>query len=364
MKPPPAARLTIDLDALAHNYAALRAEAEGVEVAPVVKADAYGLGAGPVARRLWREGARSFFVARLAEGEALRTDLGPERPAAIYVLDGLAAGAAARVAAADLIPALSSLPQIEEASTVAAAQGRRLACALHFDTGMNRQGLSTPEARALAQAPERLRRLDVGLVMSHLGSAGEPADARNRRQLETFRALRALFPEGRASLAASAGTFLGPDYRFDMVRPGISLYGGGPRERPDARLRAVATLEAPLLDIRRVERGETIGYGSAMIAERPMRMGVVGAGYADGLIRASARRAYAWADGARRPVVLVNMDLIAVDLDDAAVSLGDMVELLGANALLDDLAEAAGTVALECLVRLGRRMERIYLGGD
>src|SRR5512143_1926815 len=136
------ARLTIDLDALAHNHAVLRAQAPGAEVAPVLKADAYGLGAGPVARRLWFEGARSFFVARLAEGEALRALLTPERPATIYVLDGMTEGSARRLDVACLTPVLSSLPQIAAAAAHAASLGRKLQVALHIDTGMSRQGLT------------------------------------------------------------------------------------------------------------------------------------------------------------------------------------------------------------------------------
>jgi alanine racemase len=362
------ARLTIDLDALAHNYRLLAAEAAGAQVAPVVKADGYGLGAVPLARRLWAEGARGFFVARLAEGEALRRGLGPERPAEVFVLDGLTAGAGPRLAAADLTPALLSLPQASEAAAFARALGRPLRVALHVDTGMNRQGLAPDEARALAQSTDALKGLDVALVMSHLGAAPTPEDPHNPLQLARFAAARALFPQARASLAASAGIFLGPDYRFDLVRPGVSLYGGGPLETPDPRLRAVARLTAPILDIRTVRAGERLGYGSRLTLERTTRIAVVGAGYADGIIRSAPRGgapnagAYAWAAGARRRLLIVNMDLLAIDLGDAAARVGEEVELLGDHALLDDLATAAGTVAHEVLVRLGRRGERAYLG--
>jgi alanine racemase len=356
------ARLEIDLDALAQNYRVLAAEAAGADVAPVVKADGYGLGAVPVARRLWAEGARSFFVARLAEGEALRAGLGRDKPAAIYVLDGMTAGAGPWLATADLTPALSSLPQVNAAAAFARTLGRPLGVALHVDTGMNRQGVTLEEARALAQSADALRGLDLQLVMSHLGSGSAPEDPYNALQLSRFAAARALFPEARASLAASGGILLGADYRFDLVRPGVSLYGGGPLERPDPRLRAVARLTAPILDIRTVRAGERLGYGSRVTLERTTRVAVVGAGYADGVIRAARGDGYAWLAGARRKLLIVNMDLLAIELGEAEAQVGEPVELLGDNALLDDLAAAAGTVAHELLVRLGRRGERVYVG--
>jgi alanine racemase len=362
MSEPRQARLTIDLDAVAENLAVLRAEAPGVEIAPVVKSDGYGLGAAPVTRRLWSEGCRGFFVARLAEGEALRRALGPDRPARIYVLDGVTAGSAARLLAADLTPVVASLPQAAAASAAARAAGRRWPVALHVDTGMNRQGLTPDEARALVQSPDGLRDLDVVLLMSHLGSASTPSDPRNAEQLARFQAVAPLFPEARKSLAASAGLFLGEPYRFDVARPGISLYGGGPEDRPDPRLKAVATLTAPILDIRNLRPGDRVGYGAAVTLDRPVRAAIVAAGYTDGVIRAAMGDGFAWCRGARRRLIIVTMDLLAIDLGDADAQVGDPVELLGPNAPLDDLAAAAGTVAHEVLVRLSARAERVYLG--
>jgi alanine racemase len=354
------ARLTIDLDALAHNLGVLAQFAPGAEVAAVIKADGYGLGAGRVARRLQAEGTRTFFVARLSEGELLRAELG-ERIADILVLDGLAAGTGARFAASQLRPVVSTVPQAHAALALQAAGGLG-PVALQVDTGMNRQGLSTAEARALTAGPSRGSQLEVDLLISHLGSATDPAEARNPAQLAQFRVARALFPEARASLAASAGAFLGADYRYDLIRAGISLFGGGPEECPDPRLRAVATLEAPVLDIRTLEPGDRLGYGATYTAPGAMRIAIVAAGYADGLIRAAMGKAHAFAAGAPRPLLVINMDLAAIEIGDARLTVGDPVELLGPNARLDDLAQAAGTVAHEVLVRLSSRAERVYLG--
>lgn len=360
---PPRARLTIDLDALARNYHAIAHEAAGAVTAPVLKADGYGLGAGPVARRLWHEGARSFFVARLAEGEALRAALGAHQ-AEIFVLDGFVAGSGPRHVAAQLTPVLSSLTQVTAAASFAKGEGVVLTCGLQVDTGMNRQGLPVAAANALIQALDGLRGLDLTLVMSHLGSGAEPENPRNRAQLDAFQAVRRLFPEARASLAASAGAFLGPDFRFDMVRPGVSLFGSGPQERPDPRIAAVACLEAPILDIRSVRAGEPIGYGTSIRAAYHTRLAVIGAGYADGVIRAARRAARAWFAGDLRRIYIVDMDMTVIDLGDTPAQPGEMVELLGPHALLDDLAAAAGSIAHECLVRLGSRGDRVYLGAE
>jgi alanine racemase len=339
-------RLTIDLDAMAANYAAIQREGAGVEIAPVVKADGYGLGVGPVARRLWALGARRFFVARASEGAALRKEL-RDREATLYVLDGAVAGQEPLLRDARLTPVLATA---EQAARWDGPAG------LHIDTGMNRLGVSPAEAAALTG-----RRFEM--VMSHLGSAGETDNARTTAQLARFREVRPLFPGIPASLSASAGSFRGEAYRFDFIRPGISLYGGGPFETPDARIRAVATVDAPILQIRALKAGEQVGYGTMFTADRPMKVAIAGAGYADGVIRASHARGAVALDGVRCPFLAITMDMIAVDIANCPTArVGDRLELLGEQAKLDALAAAAGSVAHEILTGLSQRAERRYIG--
>jgi alanine racemase len=339
------ARLTIDLAALARNFHQLVHDAQGAEVAPVVKADGYGLGVGPVGKRLAKEGAKSFFVARAAEGEALRREIGGGPT--IYVLDGLARGTEAVLKAKNLTPALTAPDQVAQWTGPAA---------LHIDTGMNRLGVSVEEAISLAASGFKPQ-----LVMSHLGRGEDASHPRNAEQLLRFRAARAAFLEARASLGASSGTYLGPDYRFDMVRPGISLYGGGPLEVPDPRFSAVATLEADILQIRRLKAGDVAGYGGMFTAPHDMTLALVGVGYADGVIRQAHKAGYGVVRGVRSPLAIITMDLIGLDVSDVPdAAVGDLAELLGPQALLDDLAKAANSVAHECLVRLSDRADRIY----
>lgn len=344
-------RFTVDLDALAANLATLRAQAPGAEVAAMLKANAYGLGEDVVGRRLWAEGVRSFFTAGVLGAEALRRLLGAD--ADVYVLDGCRPGDAGRLTASGLIPVLNSLEQIADWKAGGGADHR---AALHIDTGMNRLGLRPDQARDAADAG-----LNVTLVMSHLACGDVEGHAMNQRQLDAFRAARALFPRAQASLANSGGIFHGPEYAFDMVRAGVTLFGCGPFGRPDPRIVAVATLEAEILQVRDVPAGESIGYAASFTAPRDMRIATVGIGYADGVLRSNQPNGKVWFDGSLRPIVgRISMDTLAVDMTGCETAkAGQFVELFGAHLPVDDAAAAAGTIAYELLTSVGSRVERV-----
>lgn len=350
----PTSRFTVDLNALAANYAAVRARAGGAEVAGMLKANGYGLGGSHVAARLWREGARSFFTAGVGGAEALRSLLGPK--ADVYVLDGCRPGDADRLMAAGLIPVLNSLEQIEAWK---AGGGARRPAALHIDTGMNRLGLRPEEAETASRAG-----VEISLLMSHLACGDVEGHPMNARQLEAFRAVRPLFPNARASLANSGGIFHGADYAFDMVRPGIALYGGGPWGAPHPEIAPVGTLEGEILQVRDVPAGESIGYAASFTAPRAIRVGTVGVGYADGVLRAHQPNGKVWFDGGLRPILgRISMDTLAVDLSEApGARAGAMVELFGPNRSVDEAAADAGTIAYELLTSVGTRVERIVHG--
>jgi alanine racemase len=358
------AQLFVDLDALAANYRLISGLAGGALTAPVVKADAYGLGLAPVARRLWAEGARGFFVSRVAEGLALRAALGPARPATVWVFDGCPPGAAATLAGADLTPVLNSFTQIDDWGLYALTLGRRLPAALHLDTGMNRLGLRPEEARALAVAPDRLRPLELELIVSHLACGGQDGHPMNPRQLVRFVEICRLYPGVPRSLSASGGVFLGVDYCLEQVRPGISLYGGGPFASPDPRLATVATLKAPILQVRQVSPGETVGYGADFTATQAMRIAILAVGYADGVLRSLSPGAYGCLGGQACPLIgRISMDLIALDVTDSPnAQPGAEIELIGRHAPLDEVARQAGTISYEVLTRIGARVARLYSG--
>lgn len=337
--------LSVDLSTLARNYHALEAIA-GVPVHPVVKADGYGMGAAACAMRLMAEGARTFFVARAAEGLALRAALGPEP--IIYVLDGCHGAIAGDLKAADVRPVLNQPAQM--AAWAAAGGG---ACGLQIDTGMNRVGFR-PE-----DAPEAFAGLE--LVLTHLACADEPAHPMNRRQRDAFAGAVERYPGVIRSFANSSGCFLGRDFQFDTARPGISLFGGGPEGRPDARIASVATLLADILQIHDVPTGESVGYSRGFIADHPVRVATLAVGYADGLLRSYSPRGAAWVAGETRPLLgRVSMDVSALDVTGLDVAVGDKVELFGPNRPIDAAAAAAGTISYELLTSITARVPRVY----
>lgn len=345
---PSPATLTVDLGALAANFRTLE-RVSGAPVHPVVKADSYGLGAAACARRLRDEGAHTFFVARAAEGVTLRQTLGTD--AVIYVLDGCVGDSAALLRASSLRPVINHGDQL--AAWRSAGGG---ACGMQIDTGMNRLGFR-PE-----NAPDAFD--DLELVLSHLACADDASSPMNAAQREAFATVAARYPRQLKSFANSGGCFLGPNYAFDAVRPGICLYGGGPEGKPDDRIRPVATLTAQVLQVRDILAGESVGYSRGFEAGQPTRIATVAAGYADGVLRSytSTGQGQAWVNGALRPIVgRVSMDVCAIDIAGLEVQTGDTVELFGANRPLDEAATAAGTIAYELITSITARAPRRYV---
>ena len=358
--PVAAAWLTVRLGALTSNYRELIRRASPAAIAPVVKADAYSLGMKAVALRLNAAGADTFFVARLEEGTDLRRCLPRAR---IFVLDGIAPGVEPVFVAHRLTPVLNSGGEIALWSAYAAEQHNVLDAAVHIDTGMNRSGLGQAETNALAaNARASLAGLNLALIMSHLACADDAAHALNRAQLERFRAALAMLPPAPASFAATAGVELGREYLFDIVRPGLGLYGGNPVPSRPNPYRTVAGLTARVLQVRRVEEGETVGYGAMFTARRPTVLAIAAAGYADGLMRALGSRGHATIGGRRVPFAgRISMDLAALDVTDLHVHAGAEVEFLGDTVTLEEMAAAAGTINHEILTALSPRAGRVYV---
>ncbi len=359
--------LEIDLSAIIANYRRLAAAAPGAEPAAVVKCDAYGLGAAPVARTLSAEaGCRSFFVAYSEEGASLRAALGdgPE----LFVFNGPFLETLEFYRAHKLTPVLNSLEQARLWAEAAPGAG----AALHIDTGMNRLGLPLGD---VAEA-QSIQGLNITLAMSHLACASDPTDATNERQRRDFEEAAALFPNARRSLSSSGGALFGARYAFDMVRLGVGLYGVEPHDHGATGLAPVATLTAPVIQTREVAGGATVGYGATFKTQRRTRLATVSLGYGDGFPRAGSNRGCALVGGVLCPIAgRVSMDLIVLDVTAAqdVPKIGDRAEFFGKALLIDEQAARCGTIGYELLTAigglsgprghgaLGGRVERRYL---
>ncbi|OYW43260.1 MAG: alanine racemase [Rhodobacterales bacterium 12-64-8] len=347
-------RLQIDLDALVANWRMFQRRAGHAYAAAVVKADAYGLGAEPVAKALAKAGCSRFYVAWPQEGSALRRILGatPE----INVFHGPTRDTMDAFAMYQLVPVLNHLEQID--MWLSGNINPRPA-SLHVDTGMNRLGLSEAHWAAAAKMLPKPHKL-----VSHL-ACGDEDSPRNKEQLEAFQRSSALWPGVPRSLSATGGAYLGADFHFDEIRPGIGLYGGGPKPTEGSPPHNVVTLTAPVLQVRDIKKGETVGYGQSWTAKANTQLATVGLGYADGFLRAASNRGKAHVQGETRPIVgRVSMDLIVIDVTGLSVSPGDDVEFLGPNIPPGEAANQMGTIDYEVLTGLGARLDRRYSGGE
>lgn len=356
--------LTVDLAAIRANYRLLRDKAAPADCAAVVKADAYGLGAGAVAQALAREGCRSFFVAHRAEAEALSPLLSPK--AALFVLNGFAPGTEDEAAAApEIMPVLNSLEQARLWAAAGRRRNRALPAALHADTGLSRLGLPQGELAALRREAATLRWLDIRLLLSHLACADTPGHPANALQHAALEKAGHMFAGVPISFANSSGIFLGSAFHQQGVRAGAALYGVNPTPGRPNPMRQAVRLEARVIRVGELPAGAGVGYGHEFVALHPMRVAAVGLGYGDGWPRRA--RTAAFRGDARLPILgRVSMDSIVLDascLPPGEPAPGDAVTFLGAQQTPDDLAAATGTIGYEILTSLGRRIVRRYIEG-
>src|SRR6516225_2384412 len=360
--------LTVDLDAIVANWKKLEKTAVPAECAAVIKANAYGCGAEQVARALSHAGCKTFFVATVDEAQVVRAAV---PSATIYALNGFFQNTGDTYAKIDCRPVIGDLNELAEWDVFCRRSGWRGGAAIQIDTGMNRLGLTIAEAQGIIP---RINAGDHGitLVMSHLVSGELVNNPTNARQLTTFREIASLFSNVPASLSNSSGIYLGSQFLFDLVRPGAALYGVNPTPEADNPMQQVVDLKARIVQLRNIDRGETVGYGGGWTARRPTKLAIVAAGYADGYFRAASasdgtRGAEVVVAGKRCPIAgRISMDLMAVDITDLppnAARRGHMATLLGEGITVDELAHHFGTIGYEVLTSLGARYARLYKGG-
>ena len=356
--------ITIDLDALTANYRYCRDRIAPAGCAAVVKADGSGLGIRHVARALHHAGCRQFFTATHREGIVLRSLLPNVQ---IYVLEGATEQGESAFLEHDLVPVLISLPQARAWAELARSMDRRLPAVFDLDTGMTRLGFSAMELDELLTEPRDLDQLDIRYVMTHLACADDPNLSMAKEQLDRFDSMRKKLPPAPTSIGNSAGALLGGEFAGDLARVGIALFGGNPYLEDSIPVKPVLRVQSRILQLRDIGQETTVGYGAEFTARPGMRIATVGIGYADGYPWSLGNRGIAAIGGHRVPVIgRVSMDLITLDvtgLPDDIVQPGSLVDLIGPDVSLEEVAHLAGTIGYEILTGLGQRASRTFLGG-
>ena len=341
------ATATIDLNAIRQNWQKLRSMSSN-DAAAVVKANAYGLGLAQVTKALYAEGARIFFVATVEEGAELRSILGKKPD--IYVFSGHMVGDTELIKNYNLIPLINSIEQLSRHSKLL----REKKFGVQLDTGMNRLGMEPVEWESVK---ELALSLNPVLIMSHLACADDPNHKMNSKQLDIFLTLTNKININK-SLAATGGILLGPEYHFDLTRPGIGIYGCAPMQD----CLPVLKIDIPVIQIRNIESGETVGYGNTWTSPCKKKIATISAGYADGLFRVIGKKAKLYFEEISCPIVgRISMDLIGVDITSLKVD-PVRLELINSQQTVDNIAEGAETIGYEFLTSLGNRYSRNYTG--
>ena len=341
------ATATIDLNAIRHNWQKLRSMSSK-DTGAVVKANAYGLGLKQVAKALYDEGARIFFVATAEEGAELRSSLG--KTLEIYVFSGHMIGDTELIKNYNLVPLINSIEQLSRHYELL----KEKKFGVQLDTGMNRLGIEPMEWETFK---EHTLSLNPVLIMSHLACADEPGHKMNATQLNTFRTLTNKI-NIKKSLAATGGILLGTEYHFDLTRPGIGIYGCSPMQN----CLPVLKIDIPVIQIRDIKSGETVGYGNTWTSTSKKRIATISAGYADGIFRIAGPETRLYFEEIGCPIVgRISMDLIGVDITSLNVE-PDKLELINSKQTVDKIAEGAGTIGYEFLTSLSHRYNRKYLG--
>lgn len=356
--------LQINLDAIAQNYLTLQNRAPTAQIAAAVKADAYGLGMSDVAMVLYNAGCRAFFTAQSGEALALRDQLKDKKHVKIYCLSGPTSENDAKdFIAHNIIPVLNSREQIVFWNAKAKRAAASYPALLHFDTGMNRLGLSGDECQWALQNQSDYDHIDIQAIMSHPVNADKPEDPRTEDQLNQLMKIKRQYPDTPVSFCNSAAIFSKDAYHLDLVRPGIALYGGNPIAGRENQMQPVVSLSAPVIQVRPVKAGESAGYGPDYIFKKDALLATIGIGYADGILRSLCDRGRFYFNNRPCPIRgRISMDLTVIEIseDMRPPKPGDQVEILGKNQDLDALAADAGTISYEILTMLGKQLQKCY----
>ncbi len=357
-------KLTIDLGAIKANYNYLKSLSKA-RIGAIVKANAYGLGTNEVSGALYDAGCEIFFVTQPAEGIELREAMkrynaqrGKPDISQIYILNGVFDGEEEKILRYDLVPILNTLDQAKTWQKQAQKLGKKLPCLVHADSGINRFGMEEDDLRLVARMPE----FNVLYLMSHLACSDEKHHELNLYQLNKFKAYQSIFPNTKYSLANSGGIFLGEEFHFDLLRPGMALYGLNPTPGKPNPMQNPFALTSRIMQIREIKEDSFVGYGATHEAPKGSKIATIPIGYADGFLRHLSNKGFAYTGNKKVPIVgRVSMDLVTLDVTGVDCVVGDYVEIIGSNCSPDEIGALAGTSGYEILTSLKSRYERIYI---
>ena len=355
--------LEIDLKSICYNFNKIKKiVGKNCIVAATVKANAYGLGLEKVSKSLIKNKCKDFFVATLMEGIELRSY---NKSVNIYILNGLYSGKCSIYKKYKLTPVLNSIKQIREYEIYQSKIKKSMDAIIQFDTGMSRLGLDRDETRTLINKKNYiLKKTNIRYIMSHLACGDNPKSKKNNEQLKMFTEISKSFKNIKMTLANSAGVLLGKNFHFEMVRPGISLYGGDAQKKEKNVYRHVIKLSAKLIQIRQIKKGATVGYGATYKAKQKMIIGTISLGYADGLNRLFSNNLKCYYK--RKEINLVgrvSMDLITLDLSKFQkkdIQINSQIEIINGQNNINKICMNIGTIPYEILTSLGHRYSRRY----
>jgi alanine racemase len=355
--------LYVNLPKIKQNYLLLKKKSGGAICAATVKANAYGLGIEEVSNCLSEAGCQDFFVATLGEAIKLRRINSNAR---IYVLHGIKESEHQAFLGQDLIPVTNSLEEIKSYNLFAAKKKLKLPFIMHFDTGINRLGISEDDINEISNSPKLYKNLDLKYIFSHLSCSNEIDNVRNQIQLDKFKDILKKFPKAKASLSNSSAIFLGKKYIFDMVRPGAALFGIHPCSYKNKNpMHNVINLHSKIIQIKTITENGMIGYGNVCPIKKGAKIAIIPVGYADGYLRSLTNRSYCHIKGYIVPTLgKISMDMTILDISKIPankIKTGDEVELIGDNIDLSNLAMQAKTIAYEILTSFGDRFKKIYI---
>ena len=356
--------LEINLKALSSNFKKLKSNLnKNIECAATVKANAYGIGDKAVIQSLIKSGCKTYFVAHLSEAIRIREY---SKKINVYCYHGISIKNYKEHLKYNIIPIANTLQQVLMINSLNIKNKFNKNIAIHFDTGMSRLGLDANETEWLINNKDKISSIKVELIMSHLACADQPRNPMNNKQLKKFTRIRKEFKKSKASLANSAGILLNKKYHFDLVRPGIALYGGNPFINKNIKLSNVVNLKAKIIQIRKIQKGDTVGYGATFKAKKDMLIGTIAAGYADGINRKFSNNMSVFFDGKPLKVLgRISMDLITIDLSPIPkIKLSkkiNYVDILNKTNNINNISKIIDTISYEILTSLGSRYKIKYI---